>query len=237
MQIFYTTAIQESEAMLLNEEAKHCSRVLRYSVGDTIYLTDGKGCLYNGIVTELNKNDVQINQVEIFESSATASKLTIAIAPTKNISRFEWFLEKATEIGIGAIIPIITSRSERRVIKPERCKKILLSAMKQSKNFHLPVLNDMMKFDDFIKTINGTVQKFIAHCMAPENHLGTLYNVESSGIVLIGPEGDFTSEELKLARDNDWIEVSLGQTRLRTETAGIVATHVVAMQSHNINIK
>ena len=155
--------------------------------------------------------------------------LHIAISPTKNIERFEWFLEKSTEIGIDEITPIICNRSERKTIKTERGNRILLSAMKQSLKYHLPKLNEATNFNEFIKKdLEGA--KYIAHCEdSKKNELKTISKTEKT-LILIGPEGDFSPKEIKLAVENQFKSVSLGTSRFRTETAGIIATH-------SINIK
>ena len=237
MQIFYSENINDNEALLTTEEAGHCSRVLRKRVGDTINVTDGNGKLYSSSISEMTKKEVILQDLKLIESQDDVSSLIIAIAPTKNIARFEWFLEKATEIGVKTIIPILTKRSERKVLKPERCYKILLSAMKQSKNLYLPKLYDLVKFEQLFALENIPQQKYIAHCMEPEKHLGVIYNAAENGIVMIGPEGDFTPDELELCKKNEWQEVSLGPSRLRTETAGIVAAHVVSMVKQGLALK
>jgi len=233
MYIFYSDDISESLVTLTEDEAKHCNKVLRKKEGDQIYITDGKGSLYLTEIIEISKKSVKARTLDQVEQQKEHSNLTIAIAPTKNMSRFEWFLEKATEIGIKGIIPILSDNSERKVIKAERCPKILLSAMKQSKNLFLPTLAPLTKVSSLI-TDNSYTDKYIAHCMEPEHHLSHSYNEETNGIVLIGPEGDFTPNEIILAKENGWKEVSLGKSRLRTETAGIVACHIVSMLNQKI---
>lgn len=233
MQIFFTEHIDGTTAALTGDEAGHCSRVLRKQVGDELFITDGIGSLYTGIISQISKKEVALEQLSMVEKQPARSGLTVAIAPTKSMDRFEWFLEKATEIGISEIIPIRTKRSERKVVKPERCEKIVMAAVKQSKNLHKPILRELTSFAEFLK-MDLPEQKFIAHCMEPDRHLSHLYNAGSNGIVMIGPEGDFTPDELELAKTAGWQEVSLGASRLRTETAGIVATHIVSMLSQNI---
>lgn len=227
MQIFYTTHINASRATLTQEEANHCSRVLRKSVGDPIHITDGMGGLYIGSIETISKKEVIVCDLELIERQAKKSPLAIAIAPTKNINRLEWFLEKATEIGISEIYPILTKRSERKVIKPERLEKILVAAMKQSQNLYKPVLHNMTKIEELFPL--QYPQKYIAHCMQPEQHLAYIYNPDESAIVLVGPEGDFTPEELTAAEKKEWEGISLGTSRLRTETAGIIVAHTVSL--------
>jgi 16S rRNA (uracil1498-N3)-methyltransferase len=153
--------------------------------------------------------------------------LHIAIAPTKSIERFEWFLEKATEIGIDEITPVLCENSERDKIKTDRLNKVLISAMKQSLKVHLPKLNQLIKLDNFIPdNFNG--EKYIAHCKTNhKNHLKNIYHKGTNCLVLIGPEGDFGDNEIKLFSENNYKQVSLGNSRLRTETAGIAACHIV----------
>ena len=237
VQIFYTTQIENSAALLTGDEAGHCSRVLRKRVGDTIHLTDGVGHVYSAVISESGKKEVSLTDVELLITQVRPSGLHIAIAPTKNIARFEWFLEKATEIGIHTITPVLTARSERKVIKPERLQKILLAAMKQSKNYHLPTLAPLCRYSDMLATYADVPQKYIAHCMEPDRHLQALYNAGESGVILVGPEGDFSDAEVQEAIKAGWQEVSLGPSRLRTETAGIVATHIVSLLSQNIECK
>ena len=233
MQIFFTDHIEGHAATLHGDEATHCRRVLRKNVGDELYITDGRGSLYTATIEALGKKEVDLLNVILVEKQPPRSGLTIAIAPTKNMDRYEWFLEKATEIGVKEIIPILTKRSERKVVKHERCEKIVLSAVKQSKNLHKPIIRTLTRFEEFLQ-MELPSQKFIAHCMEPDKHLSNLYNAADAGIVIIGPEGDFTPSELELTRKSGWREVSLGPSRLRTETAGIVATHIVSMLSQNI---
>ncbi len=230
MQLFYTTHIEDQMAFLAGEEAKHCVQVLRHRVGDEINLMDGLGGNYRACIIEATKNKVSLR---ILSQQKTyihrAAKLHLAVAPTKNISRFEWFLEKATEIGIDEITPILCQRSERKVVKPARLEKIILAAAKQSKNTILPQLHPMIKLGVFLKKeVIGSSQKFIAHCEKDnEVHLMEKYQADRDVIILIGPEGDFSPVEIKQSLKNGYAPISLGASRLRTETAGIVACHTV----------
>lgn len=222
MQIFLAN-IDNNNAYLTNEEHKHATKVLRKTIGDKIYITDGNGNLYLSELTEISSKKSLLKIISL-EETATKNNLHIAIAPTKNISRFEFFLEKATEIGIREITPLLCEHSERKIIKNDRLEKILVSAMKQSKNFHLPILNEMVKYNDFIKNVNCD-NKYIAHCEESnkKNNFSNLDNQKET-VILIGPEGDFSPKEIELAKQNNFKELSLGETRLRTETAAIVAT-------------
>lgn len=233
MQLFYTPNITQTQISFVfdKEESKHIIKVLRKKEGDILNVTNGFGYLFNCevIIASDSKCTVKINSFEKQEISK--NHLHLAVAPTKMNDRYEWFLEKATEIGIQEITPIICEHSERKVIKTERYQKILESAMKQSLHFYIPKLNEPIPFKDFIKKeFEG--QKFIAHCeetnkKSLKNELKTNENV----LILIGPEGDFSVKEIQLADDNKFIPVSLGSTRLRTETAAIVACHSVAYKN------
>lgn len=234
MQLFYSQDIQNTDTQYTfnKEESKHIVKVLRKKEGDTLFLTNGKGFLFTCTVSiaDIKNCLVSINKVE--EKEKHAYNLHIAIAPTKMNDRMEWFLEKAVEIGIDEITPIICDNSERKVIKPERFEKIIQSAMKQSLQFHLPKLNPLRSFKEFVLQNNDT-QKFIAHCEEQDKkELFNELNNKQQYSVLIGPEGDFSPKEINLALENSFTPVSLGNTRLRTETAGIVACHTIALKKH-----
>ena len=226
MHLFYTPQISDSKVLLNEEESKHCINVLRLRVNDEIFLVDGVGGFYKAqIVTDHSKKC----EVQITESNKEWQKrnfnLHIAIAPTKNIERTEWFLEKATEIGIDAVTPINCEHSERTVVKPERLQKVLISAMKQSLKAYLPALHENISFKKCIegsKDFQG--QKFIAHCFdLPKEPLQKIYTKGKDALILIGPEGDFSKEEIELAIAFNFLPVSLSSSRLRTETAALVA--------------
>lgn len=224
MHVFYTPDINSNNYTLNEEESKHCSKVLRLGVGDVVHLIDGRGGLYKAQINEANKKHVQLL---VFEHQQEYGKrnhhLHIAIAPTKNIDRLEWFLEKATEIGIDEITPIICDRSERKIIKEERLEKVITSAVKQSLTAYHPQLNKAISFADFI-TKNKETEKFIAHCMdGAKPYINQIVNIHQSYLILIGPEGDFTPAELNVALQNGYKPVTLGNTRLRTETAALAA--------------
>jgi|TARA_B100000959_G_scaffold272696_1_gene322360 16S rRNA (uracil1498-N3)-methyltransferase len=226
MQLFFTNN-QETEFTLSSEESKHICKVLRKKEGDYLNFTDGKGALLTTIIAI---SDVRKTRVQIVNKKQKHKQhnyyLHIAIAPTKNIDRFEWFLEKACEIGIDEITPIICSHSERKIIKTERGNRILLSAIKQSLKFHLPKLNDAILLKDFVKQDFDGV-KYIAHCEDTERT--ELKNIPKAkrNLILIGPEGDFSQEEIGIALQNNFKAVSLGKSRLRTETAGIIAVNTI----------
>lgn len=228
MHLFYTPDIQHQIHILSEEESKHCTRVLRLQEGNNLFLTDGKGSFCEAVIKNANPKACVI---EIIKRNQEYGKrkfsLSIAIAPTKNIERFEWFLEKATEIGIDEIIPLLCRYSERKEIKPERLEKVIVSAMKQSQKAYKPELSPLQNFNQFIvKPFLGS--KFIAHCIEEDKKLlKNLVAPNSNVLILIGPEGDFSSEEVDMALAQDFIPISLGESRLRTETAGVVACHTV----------
>ena len=229
MIIFYSQWIEDGVAKLTDDECQHCSKVLRKKLGDPVYVTNGKGLLYSGVIGLVSKKVVEIADLVEIENQKAPHTIGIAISPTKNIDRFEWFLEKATEIGITDIYPFISDRSERKIIKPVRLEKRMIAAMKQSKNLYKPTLHPLQTLKAFLLELgdSAVVDKYIAHCMEPESGLQKLYKSGTDAVVLIGPEGDFTSDEVSLAKANKWKEVSLGKSRLRTETAGLVACHLL----------
>jgi 16S rRNA (uracil1498-N3)-methyltransferase len=228
MQLFYITAIEGDTCMLGEEESWHCTRVLRLVEGSALNLTDGRGNFYKGTLSKVHHKGclVHITHVERHDRRA-GFRLHIAIAPTKNIERFEWFLEKATEIGIDEITPLVCEHSERRIVKQQRLEKVLVAAMKQSLKCWLPTLNEPAEFSSFVA--NGFPgQKFIAWCETGlESELHAVYRKGSDALILVGPEGDFSKTETDLAVKSGFTPVSLGESRLRTETAGIVACHTI----------
>ncbi len=228
MQLFYIPNISGSEVILSETESKHAIRVLRLAVNSKVQLIDGSGGFYEAIFSDAHQKRFKLlitNYIEEFNK--INFKLHIAIAPTKNIDRFEWFLEKCTEIGIDEITPLLSEHSERKVIKPERLEKILVSAMKQSLKAYLPKLHPITSFEEFI--LNSKFEnKYIAHCYEGDKlHLKDSIQKNEDTLILIGPEGDFSNEEVAKAKGNGFEEISLGNARLRTETAGIVACHIV----------
>ncbi len=229
MHLFYTPDIEGETYTLSEEESKHCVRVLRLTEGDTIHLIDGCGNLYAAEITHAHDKrcEVRVTNVQR-EYGKRPYYLHMAIAPTKNVERYEWFLEKITEIGVDEITPLLCEHSERKVLKDERSEKVVTSAVKQSLKAYHPKLNAMMDFDKFIKQPFDGI-KCIAHCIDSPKIL--LQNAAKSGdsvLVLVGPEGDFSPAEVKLAKENGFTEVSLGKSRLRTETAGVMACAVVS---------
>lgn len=224
MHVFYTPDIASSVYTLNEEESKHCSKVLRLGVGDVVQLIDGRGGFYDAEISAVSKKHVELKVIKQQQEYGKRNHhLHIAVAPTKNIDRLEWFLEKATEIGIDEITPIICDRSERRIVKEERLEKVITSAVKQSLTAYHPKLNPSISLADFLKQENDSA-KLIAHCMEGEKaYAKDLVKPHGSYLVLIGPEGDFTAAELELALQNGYKPVTLGETRLRTETAALYA--------------
>lgn len=227
MHVFYTPDIAVSPE-LPEEEVGHCLRVLRLTIGDEVMLTDGKGYFYKAIISVASGKRCQVKVTEtIPQEKGWNGWLHIAMAPPKNMDRTEWFAEKATEIGLDELTFLNCRYSERKVIKNERIEKILVSAVKQSLKATVPVLNEMTDFDKFI-TCDFNGQKFIAHCYKGEKPLlKEVLNPGEDALVMIGPEGDFSEEEVDKAIAVGFCPVSLGKSRLRTETAALVAVHTL----------
>ena len=228
MHLFYTPDLQDDTYRLSEEESKHCVRVLRLTEGETLFLVDGKGLYCEAEITVAHPKACILKVVEKhYNYGKKEYQLTIGVAPTKNIDRYEWFLEKATEIGIDKIIPLISRYSERKEIKPERLEKVMVSAMKQSIKAYLPILNPLQKFNELIK-MSFSGQRFIAHCNEGAKVLLRDAVIKGKDVlILIGPEGDFSTEEVESAMNEGFIPISLGDARLRTETAALVACHTV----------
>ncbi|RQO67679.1 16S rRNA (uracil(1498)-N(3))-methyltransferase [Pedobacter sp. KBW06] len=225
MHVFYTPDIDSSEYSLNEEESKHCLKVLRLGLGDVVNLIDGRGGFYEAEIIGEHKRNVQLR---ITESTQEYQKrnhhLHIVVAPTKNIDRLEWFLEKATEIGIDEITPVICERSERKIIKEDRLNKVITSAVKQSLQAYHPVLNPQISLIDFLKMEPNSV-KMIAHCIdgEPRQYISQVVEPHQRYLILIGPEGDFSPKEIELALQSGFKPLTLGNTRLRTETAALAA--------------
>ncbi|MFV8325837.1 16S rRNA (uracil(1498)-N(3))-methyltransferase [Flavobacterium sp. ZS1P14] len=229
MQLFYNPTINETTENFSfdKEESKHIIKVLRKKDSDILNVTNGLGYLFKTEITLASDNKCTVKIISFEKSAPSKFHLHLAVAPTKMNDRFEWFLEKATEIGIHEITPIICDRSERKVINNERYDKIILAAMKQSNELFLPKLNEAISFKEFVKQKQEGFN-FIAHCEdTNKKTLKSALEPNKNVTLLIGPEGDFTEKEIELALDSNYIPVSLGNTRLRTETAAIVACHSV----------
>jgi 16S rRNA (uracil1498-N3)-methyltransferase len=230
MNLFFCQNIENDLDFLPETEARHCVQVLRKQIGDAVSLVDVKGGFYEGVIEETGKKKCVVKiQKQTQNFYKRNHFLHIAIAPTKNIDRFEWFLEKATEIGIDEITPLYCEHSERKNIRLDRLEKIVLSAMKQSLKAYLPKLNELTKFSNFMATLEkNNDPKFVAHCQIGEKtHLKNNALKDQNVTILIGPEGDFSPSEIQLANQHDFGSITLGSSRLRTETAGVVACHIV----------
>ena len=220
--IFFEEKISDQSSIILSEEtSKHVTKVLRMVNGEKLQLTDGKGKIVTAEIIQEHKKATEVKVLSTSHIPPRTSNITIAISLIKNNSRFEWFLEKATEIGVSEIIPLICERTEKQNFRHDRMKNILVSAMLQSQQAWLPTLQEPVKFSKAVKT--SSQNKYIAHCLEDKKTLIRNQPINQSSIILIGPEGDFTKEEIDLAVANNFIPVSLGNTRLRTETAGLVA--------------
>lgn len=233
MQLFYNPDLTKDSKLISfsKEESQHIVKVLRKRSDDLLEITNGKGWLFSAeIVSDHIKScTAKIVNATFFEPAKF--KIHLAVAPTKMNDRFEWFLEKATEIGITSITPILCDNSERRVIKFERFEKILQSAMKQSLQYYLPELKPLTNFVEFISQPPNH-QCFIAHCEnSSKQSLKSQFKPNQEVTLLIGPEGDFSVKEIEMAIQNKFIPVTLGNTRLRTETAAIVACHTLVLMS------
>lgn len=226
MQLFFSEHINDNEVILDKVESHHCVHVLRKIKGDIITVIDGKGSFIEAEIIYANAKQVTAQIKAIIKEEIALHHLHIAIAPTKNMERFEWFLEKATELGVAEITPIICRHSERRNLNEERCNKILLSAIKQSGKAMLPKLNNLIQFEKFITEVK-VPNKFIAHCYPSEK--STLNSALNGNDILIaiGPEGDFNLAEVDTAKQNGFKDLSLGKSRLRTETAGVYVCAVL----------
>lgn len=231
MKRFYSNNIQNNYIYLENEEAQHCTKVLRAKVGDKIEVLNGIGILYLGIIISIPKNQVEIEIIQILkESTINPNKLSIAICPTKNPARLEWFLEKATEIGIDKIYPIISERTEKQTIKTERLQQIIISAAKQSGQLFFPFLHQIQTLKEFYNSTTLQFSNyFIAHCEDKKQHLKNVYKKDETALLLIGPEGDFSKDEIQQAINKNYTPISLGNSILRVETAGVYACSVVQM--------
>ncbi|MEO8770956.1 MAG: RsmE family RNA methyltransferase [Ferruginibacter sp.] len=233
MPFFYNEEINaNSNQLVLNEEtSKHVVQVLRMKVGEQLQLTDGKGNLFTTEIIDDHKKKAAVKILSSGFVPASEKKIIIAISLVKNTSRFEWFLEKATEIGVNEIIPLLCTRTEKQHFRFERMNGILISAMLQSQQSWLPVLHEPVRFDDLMIRQFDDCKKYIAHCLPGGNKESLNHPITklSNQLILIGPEGDFTNQEIEQALQNNFIPVALGETRLRTETAGVVAATLSRM--------
>lgn len=238
MELFYSKNVSSGGLTLDQEESNHCVRVLRHRIGDEIHVIDGQSNLYRCRIVGDNPKNVSFEIVETIEGYGSHSYyLHMAVAPPKNIDRFEWFCEKATEIAVDEITPLFGEYSERKVFKPERVERILISAAKQSHKGAIPILNGAAVVKDFLKKDFDGCTKLICYCDEVESLGAAKKNIfEAIGrsdrvVVMIGPEGDFSRDEMKIAIENGWQPVSLGQSRLRIETAALVATSALYLNN------
>ncbi len=229
MELFYAPEIKKITT-LAQDESRHCTKVLRHRKGDIINLIDGKGSMYEAVILDADPRSTVVEiQKEHKDYGKVPYNLTIALPPLKNTARYEWFVEKATEIGITRIIPIITKYTERTSVKHERIQKILISAAKQSLHARIPDFDEIMDFDRVLSL--PYEQKLIALCNA-DRPLTEIYQKDKNTLVMIGPEGGFAKEEINKALENGFVPVKIGSSRLRAETAGIVIASVIC----NLNL-
>lgn len=228
MNLFYQPDVNNGVHFLDSEESRHAVKVLRYKHGDKLNVIDGKGAFFIGEITDANPKKCYFKIIDQKITATQNYNIHIAIAPTKNIERIEWFVEKAIEIGVHEISFVICENSERKVMKIERLMRKAISAMKQSIKVHLPIINVPISFNEFMQTTLSNNEKYIAY--VDFNNPSSLYSLASKNsnyCVLIGPEGDFSSKELEMSINYGFKKVSLGSSRLRTETAGITACHTL----------
>jgi len=228
MTFFYHPNAEDKALVTLSEEeSRHCTRTLRMVKGDGCYLINGRGGLFKAIVSEANPRATVLQVERTIPVKKPQLLIHIAMAPTKNADRFEWFLEKSTELGIERISPVICSHSERKKIRKDRLEKVVLSATKQSQKAWLPQIDNLTMYSDFIEKLNTSnlTHKYIAHCkeQGQKISVSSIFPIPERILILIGPEGDFSREEIGLATKAGFKELTLGEARLRTETAGIYA--------------
>lgn len=228
---FYHEEFSDQSTFALSEDtSKHIIQVLRMKQGEQLQLTDGKGKIVTGEITSANKKLTEVRVLTTDRCERSTANISIGISLIKNTGRFEWFLEKATEIGVSEIIPMICDRTEKQTFRFDRMQNIIISAMLQSRQAWLPALHEPITFKEVMKN-SAQQNKYIAHCMKESKQQLNNKPIQHSTIILIGPEGDFTKDEIDLALQNSFVPVSLGETRLRTETAGIVAAVLLNLPS------
>lgn len=234
MQLFFDPNFASHNNTLNPEESKHCIRVLRHKNGDEISILNGKGAIYTTKIIEANPKACKLEIINEELENIRPFNLHIAVAPTKNIDRFEWFLEKATEIGIEQITPILCQHSERKIIKPERLEKVIIAATKQSLKSYKPILNPIVSFNELVERYKNNTNNYIAHCYnSPKELLKTAYPPNNNTLILIGPEGDFSENEVENAIRNNFSAISLGHARLRTETAAVMGCATINLINLN----
>ena len=228
MAIFFCDNLNANAIFLNEDESKHAVQVLRLTVGSSVDVIDGKGVFCSAVIKAAYPKKCELEITKRFNDFHKRNyHLHIAIAPTKQMERFEWFLEKAAELGVDEITPLVCKNSVRSNMRQDRLEKIILAAVKQSKQAYLPILHQLISIEQFLKTTFGA-NKVIAYCeTGTETTLQSSVSKNQPVLVLIGPEGDFTPDEIKLALEQKFVPVSLGETRLRTETAGVYACSVL----------
>ena len=226
MELFFDPQFT-GKGLLCEPESKHCINVLRHKLGDEITIANGKGYYYTGRIISAHPKRCEIENISSKKYDESNYKIHLAVAPTKSIDRFEWLIEKAMELGISEITPLLCHHSERKKIRTDRIERVVIAAMKQSLKAYLPTINELTPFDKFVKN-NKTKNCFIAHCYnSKKTPLKQAYKVNTDTILCIGPEGDFSEAEVKAATESGFTPVSLGMSRLRTETAGVIACHTI----------
>ncbi|MGB5360292.1 16S rRNA (uracil(1498)-N(3))-methyltransferase [Eudoraea sp.] len=231
MQLFYNPSLDNSanQFSFNKEESKHIVKVLRKKEGDELHITNGRGVLFTAKILVADINKCKASIISTQKRHPKMFRLHLAVAPTKSAERYEWFLEKATEIGVHEITPILCDHSERKILKMERLQKVVQSAMKQSLRTYLPKINNPVSYTEFLSQDHKELL-FIAHCQEGEKlNLKRCIAADKDITILIGPEGDFSHKEIKEASENNFLPITLGEARLRTETAAIVACTAVAL--------
>jgi len=228
MNLFYAPGLHENSGTYVFEkdESRHIVKVLRKNIGDSLFLTNGKGGWFSATITDNDPKKTRVKIIDFEQKESEKPVIHVAVAPTKSNERMEWFLEKATEVGIHRITPIITEHSERRKINRARYEKIVISAMKQSLKAYKPVVEDLTKFKDFVSKDFGSAQKFIAYCQS-DIPLKKALKPADEVVIITGPEGGFSPAEIALAESRGFVPVSLSPHRLRTETAALMAVATV----------
>lgn len=234
MNLFFSKNIGGEVILLDSEQSRHLASVLRCRVGDAVMVTDGSGVMCWGEVLAADVKAAAINVARREnEYEKRPYRLVLGVAPTKNIDRYEWFLEKATEIGIDVVVPILCKHSERKVVRKDRCEKIIVSAVKQSMKAYMPQVSEMVPFEQFLKSLPDGGGRFIAHCDDADEkvELNDVVDFGGYNVVLIGPEGDFSDEEVTMSKKYGFKSVGLGTARLRTETAALYAVTLFAIKN------
>ncbi|MFP4289362.1 MAG: 16S rRNA (uracil(1498)-N(3))-methyltransferase [Bacteroidales bacterium] len=222
--LFFSEDVEREIVTLSAEESRHCAKVLRKKAGDEIFLTNGKGVLSTGVLLDVHsaRTNVTIVSRQTLKNQRSFY-LHMIVAPTKSMDRFEWFVEKATEIGVDEITPVVCAQSERNIVKTERLKRIIISALKQSQRTFMPKVNPVITYSALMEK-DFSDSCYIAHCLEGEKvYLSDDYQKRSNATVLIGPEGDFNQSEIDMALGKGFLAISLGENRLRTETAALLS--------------